>query len=426
MRYALSAVAMIVVLAVSAMDTRAMETSAMDNRARIQSPHGKLDIACTTCHNTESWVIRADPEEFDHGSTGFPLRGAHGKVLCRECHSDLTFAHIGIACADCHLDVHRGQLGVRCENCHLTDSWENRSDQIEQHAQLAFPLVGAHSWVDCGACHRGPLGNEFTNTPADCYACHGEDYAGTTEPDHTAAGFGLNCEMCHPVFSSNWYSTTYPHTDTFPLRGAHARISCKECHPAGFTGASVDCYSCHADDFNAVNDPDHVGGQFPHDCRICHSDERWEPATINHNLTQFPLTGAHLRIDCNLCHVTGYSGTPTECFSCHQDEYNGTADPNHTAAGFNTQCEVCHTTSAWIPSTWDHDSLFPIYTGKHREKWDTCLDCHVVPANFSTFECIFCHEHDNRTELANDHSDVAEYLYESNACYECHPRGDTR
>ncbi len=42
--------------------------------------------------------------------------------------------------------------------------------------------------------------------------------------------------------------------------------------------------------------------------------------------------------------------------------------------------------------------------------------------NFNNFECILCHEH-SQSETNNDHNEVGGYLYESHACYQCHPRG---
>ena len=49
-----------------------------------------------------------------------------------------------------------------------------------------------------------------------------------------------------------------------------------------------------------------------------------------------------------------YSGTSSECISCHTENYNLAAEPNHTAAGIASTCEDCHTTNAWKPSSFDH------------------------------------------------------------------------
>jgi len=65
-----------------------------------------------------------------------------------------------------------------------------------------------------------------------------------------------------------------------------------------------------------------------------------------------------------------------------------------------------------------------IYTGKHREAWDNCAECHVTPADYKFFECILCHEHSNQADLADKHKNEQDYDYESLACYSCHPIGE--
>ncbi len=121
-----------------------------------------------------------------------------------------------------------------------------------------------------------------------------------------------------------------------------------------------------------------------------------------------------------------YDGKPTECVSCHQDDYNGTTDPNHRTAGFPTDCTQCHTTSSWEGAEFDHDAqYFPIYSGEHRGKWDACSDCHTNPNNYADFNCLNCHPHSDRAETDDDHDEVSGYQYDSRSCYQCHPRGDS-
>ncbi len=56
----------------------------------------------------------------------------------------------------------------------------------------------------------------------------------------------------------------------------------------GYIYASPECYACHP-----TGDADD---------------------SFNHNLTAFPLTGAHMTTECSQCHATGYAGTPIDCF----------------------------------------------------------------------------------------------------------------
>ena len=53
-----------------------------------------------------------------------------------------------------------------------------------------------------------------------------------------------------------------------------------------------------------TTNPNHVAAGFPQDCAACHTTTQWTGATFNHTTkTTFPLTGAHVSLTCNLCHV---------------------------------------------------------------------------------------------------------------------------
>ena len=63
--------------------------------ASSRNPHGAMKITCEKCHSASAWTpIRPKPE-FDHGKTGYPLRGLHTGVRCEECHVDPVFANVG-------------------------------------------------------------------------------------------------------------------------------------------------------------------------------------------------------------------------------------------------------------------------------------------------------------------------------------------
>ena len=191
---------------------------------------------------------------------------------------------------------------------------------------------------------------------------------------------------------------------SFPLTGKHITTDCQECHSTGYTGTPTDCYACHQQDYELVQDPNHVLKGYSTDCTQCHTTNGWEDlVNFNHSTTQFPLTGAHVTTDCNSCHQQGYTNTPTDCYLCHTEDYNNSTNPNHAGAGFPTTCVDCHTTTAWVPSTFDHDGqYFPIYTGEHAGEWTLCADCHQVPNNFAVFTCISCHEH-NQLDMDDKH-----------------------
>ncbi|GAB4331384.1 MAG: hypothetical protein Kow0037_07940 [Calditrichia bacterium] len=394
------------------------------NAAGLDHRRAGFGQECQSCHlpYSDNWkqVI------YQHTSA-FPLTGAHQRTDCNDCHQE-QFIGISGECYACHQQDYNATSNpdhqafgflTTCQQCHSTDTW--RRADFDHLAVSGFALEGAHLQTECVQCH---VNNQVTGLPQDCFGCHQSDYNAVANPSHVQNNFSHNCLDCHN--SNAWQPSTIDHNQTaFPLTGAHLSVNCSECHSGGFSGTPTDCFSCHENDFNNANDPNHVQNNFSHDCTECHSTEGWEPANFDHAQTQFPLTGAHVSVNCVECHSSGYSGTSRECVACHQDDYNSATNPNHQAAGFPTTCQDCHSTQNWSQSSFDHDGLyFPIYSGKHQGEWSTCTaECHVVPTNFSLFECITCHEH-RQSKMDDEHQGVANYQYSSPACYNCHPTGE--
>ena len=116
-----------------------------------------------------------------------------------------------------------------------------------------------------------------------------------------------------------------------------------------------------------------------------------------------------------------YSGLPSDCVDCHIDDYNATTNPNHSAAGFPTTCDTCHGQADpnWFQGTFNH-TYFPITSGRHAGA--DCADCHRNPSNFAVFSCLDagCHP---RSTIDQEHDEEPGYVYDSAACYSCHPNG---
>ena len=113
--------------------------------------------------------------------------------------------------------------------------------------------------------------------------------------------------------------------------------------------------ACHLTNYNNTTTPKHAAAGFPTDCAACHSTVVWTDAVFDHQKTLFPLTGAHLAVACSTCHSDGvYKGKSTACVSCHLTDYNTTATPKHSAAGFSTHCATCHSTATWAGAVFDH------------------------------------------------------------------------
>jgi hypothetical protein len=184
-----------------------------------------------------------------------------------------------------------------------------------------------------------------------------------------------------------------------------------------------DCIACHQSQFDAQH-----GTGFRTDCATCHTTDTWLGAAFDHLTASgsFDLVGAHVAAPCASCHVIpGYAPiyAPTsqnDCIACHQSTYDAT----HVGSGVPTTCLTCHTIDTWLGAVFEHDrEHFPIYSGKHSGKWNNdCTKCHVVPSDFTVFTCFNCHKHD-QVKTDEKHRGESGYVYDSNACYSCHPRG---
>ena len=361
------------------------------NNASTRSPHGPLNIPCQNCHTQSGWKPIRNIPEFDHSQTRYPLRGMHQGVSCTQCHLKPIFTNVGQKCADCHADIHKRQFGANCEQCHSVKGWKVSLEQVQRHTNR-FPLMGAHAALDCESCHKGAATGQFQGLSTQCYSCHAKDYQGTTGPPHASAGFSTSCDQCHRFDS--WFGVKFDHLKNtgFALTGMHATLDCNACHIGGkFKGTPADCVGCHLPDFRKTTNPNHVASNFPQTCQSCHSTSAWQPASFDHNLVGFPLTGAHATLQCTQCHANGnYNLTTKDCASCHMKDYNGTNNPNHKQAGIPTTCATCHSTTSWANATFDHSTTgFPL-TGKHVTT--PCTQCHVNGNyNLKDTSCVSCH-----------------------------------
>ena len=348
---------------------------------------------CSSCHTTQTWLITNINEL--HQRSRFPLVGVHATQDCAQCHtkfSTLNFEVRGIECIDCHRvnymaaknpDHYQSGFSTDCQQCHLINQTNWSSSSFEHGF---FPLVGGHSIKDCFSCHQ--QGN-FTGLSQDCYSCHKQNYEATTNPNHIQGKFSTNCVSCHTI--NGWSPGSFDHNATsFSLLGMHITLSCNSCHSKGYTNLPLECYGCHKPDYDKTVNPDHVTNKFPTTCEQCHSPNGWTPSTFDHNATAFPLTGAHVNVNCGLCHTIGYTGISTDCYNCHKTNYDNATNPNHLVSNYPTICEQCHTTNAWTPSTFDHNATaFPL-SGAHTNV--DCGSCHITGYTGTPTDCYSCHK----------------------------------
>lgn len=153
------------------------------------------------------------------------------------------------------------------------------------------------------------------------------------------------------------------------------------------------CVTCHRDEYQATTKPPHVG-LFPDKCADCHTQSAWVPAKFSH---PFPLIGPHANPPNGCanakCHgdPPRYTGLPTECVGCHQDDYDFAATKHSAHAGFPTTCDDCHNSLAWKPAT--NFAHVPPLTGAHTVI--ACTACHELGKEKGTPQaCVACHQSD--------------------------------
>ncbi|MCP9767384.1 hypothetical protein EGI22_05640 [Lacihabitans sp. LS3-19] len=398
-------------------------------KASVNPNHNTLGFStdCASCHTTNpGWR----PSTFNHDNY-YQLTGAHAAVAnnCVQCHAG-GVTNTPTDCNSCHSAAFESATNPNhaasgfsrdCAFCHsTTPGWR---PSTFNHNNV-YPLTGAHANIasSCTSCH---VGGNFNNTPTDCNSCHSGAYNSASNPNHAASGFSRDCASCHTT-NPGWRPSTFNHNNFYPLTGAHANIasSCTSCHAGGnFNNTPTDCNSCHSGAYNSASNPNHASSGFSRDCASCHTtNPGWRPSTFNHN-NFYPLVGAHANIasSCTSCHAGGnFNNTPNTCYGCHSNKYNS-ASPNHASSGFSTNCTECHSQNAWKPASFNHDAqYFPIYSGKHKGKWNKCTDCHTSAGNYSMFSCFSCH---GKSSTDKEHKNNKNYVYDSNACLSCHPQG---
>ena len=416
---------------------------------------------CLQCHNYDSFRPASG---FDHADADFNLRGAHKSVDCKECHPITTrngeeyqqFTDIAFAkCTDCHDDPHNGQLATSCTQCHTEESFTNFIGKGRfNHNTTNFELRGSHNSVDCFSCHNNSttpatVFQDLLDIPeSSCIECHDDVHEGK---------FGIDCQRCHT--EESFYAlkdmSMFDHSVTdYPLEGLHMDVDCNACHTEKYTEAIdfAECKNCHED----YHEGEFTSSRESADCKDCHTlDQQFTYTSYGHdehNVSQFPLEGAHIATPCFDCHLDEdhwtFKNIGQSCIDCHHDIHSGIIDPGYYP---ENDCTSCHTSEYWADISFDHSLTDWPLTGAHTSIG--CRDCHFneeegkneIIQQFSELnsECIQCHEnvhgdqfqmddvtncvrcHNTQSWLPNnfDHSTTAFPLDGKHVevdCYECH------
>jgi len=337
------------------------------------------------------------PNRSFHKEPVFPLEGSHLSVPCADCHVDGQTLGTPTTCVDCHWnrrqdDPFRTRLGMACEQCHRESSWT--AVRWDHTAATGTRLNLAHEMLACSTCHTDNLAAPANLT---CETCHVDDYARTSTPNHLAAGFPTDCEVCHQPADADFSLGRFDHRASYALVGAHAITDCASCHEDGvYLGTPHTCVGCHQTDYDRTTTPNHAEAGYSLDCESCHrpTDPSFRGATFNHT-SVFPLVGLHATVTCVSCHANQvYAGTLRDCVGCHQTDYDRTTAPNHAAAGYSLNCESCHrpTDAGFRGASVDHAGIFPLL-GVHATI--DCATCHVNDVFTGTPRtCVGCHQTD--------------------------------
>ena len=396
-----------------------------DYAESITPPHQLLELSndCESCHAPQA--TQWSNSNFDHNSTTFNLLGMHAQTACTNCHTE-NVSNAPRLCRSCHIEDYNASQDpahleagypVYCRDCHDSFTWN--SSFI--HDETGFVLAGVHASLLCVECHPS---QSFDDTPQRCSGCHETEWTSTTTPSHEDAGFDLDCRSCHSEV--DWTPALWDHSidANYPFTGAHIGLSCEQCHlSVPYTDQTSKCYDCHKSDYENSLEPNHVTSDISTACIVCHTTINWETTEIDHDLTDFPLVGAHIIGDCEVCHSSGYD-LPILCDGCHADDYQKTfigASPNHEQFEFSVECETCHTQFSWVPSTFDHDASVTGFEvlGAHLALLpNDCGTCHQENQwSGIDDDCSECHRSDFNHTADPDHT---AYGYPANICETCH------
>jgi predicted CXXCH cytochrome family protein len=400
---------------------------------------GELGANCARCHTTRSFLDR-EVMVNAHRLTRFPLQGGHVSLDCSSCHKpgaqgSMQFVGTQTECVSCHrADFNSAPNHVAsnfptgCTQCHNQVAWGRVAGlAASNHPTSPIALTGVHANRLCADCHLA--GQPYAAVRQTCDACHHTDYVGAKDPDHAGAGFSINCTDCHGLVAG-WAGArfaSHPTTPINPSQGAHGAVTCTQCHTTTpYSTVARTCDGCHHTDYVGAKDPDHAGAGFSINCTDCHAIVAgWAGANFaSHPTTPInPSQGAHGAVTCTQCHTTTpYSTVARTCDGCHHQDYVATTNPNHTGAGYSTDCASCHQVLAgWAGANANHPTTPLALTGSHAVPPRGCADCHTTSSYSSVPQtCDGCH-HPTYIGVADpNHTAVGMTAFAAANCSNCH------
>jgi hypothetical protein len=405
---------------------------------------------CFECHSEHHGrkfdMVRFDEDNFNHNDTGYKLEGKHDIIDCRACHKPdyiqdneirkrkNTFLGLNKECLSCHEDFHQKTLSKDCMQCHDTQAFRPASKF--NHDKADFKLEGKHVKVNCKECHKTIVKNgkefqEFANIDSkDCISCHQDPH------ENKLPG---QCAACHTEDSFSFFKGqgNFDHKKTnFDLKGKHNTVDCFQCHKETDRPLMVfqdnlrinenDCVQCHEDVHEA---------KFGLDCARCHSEQSFHALknmkSFDHAVTDYPLEGKHIDVDCKQCHKGSYTKAIdfSACNKCHDDYHKGEFKEN----GISADCAECHSLQEGFEYSLytleqHQKNSFPLegahvatpcyacHVSETDDRWkfnelgSKCIDCHkdfhknyINEKFYPNQDCNACHTNESWEEVAFDH-----------------------
>ena len=433
---------------------------------------------CVQCHNTATWVTNAKPDHSTftaatncfscHNNTAAKGKGpTHFATdnTCGACHNSTSFVpatafdHTHVTsvtpCVTCHDGAHAPALGKAsfpahlktsnsCELCHSGfTSWVTTKFDHADTVVAAATCVSCHDGAHAPAISRLPTHIASTTNCSNCHNTTNKGFIPAIAVDHTQVTG--TCNSCHDGAHS---------ISTGPVLGKGAKhvmttVLCESCHNTtnkGFIPSiAVDhtqvvgtCFSCH-DAAHTVSTGPVLGKDAKHlittnNCINCHNTTKFQPGLKPRQTDHTQVIGT-----CVSCHDGAHSISTGFVIGKLQG-------PNGTHLPTANTCELCHSTTSFIPAlAFDHTGVkagtcFTCHnnvqaTGKnatHMATNNTCDDCHI---NFTTWKpvapsafkhtsaigaCFTCHNGALKISTGTVTAKSANHIATSTTCDACH------
>lgn len=188
-------------------------------------------------------------------------------------------------------------------------------------------IAGHHELeTDCFACHA-PFGGA---TAERCIACH--------KPEDIGRRSTTGQPIAKPLTSAPFHQELIS-DDCVACHSDHAgvkrfRVAGRFKHALLQAGSRERCHTCHE------SPDDSLHRQITGNCSRCHTQDRWTPATFDHD--QYFLLDRDHDVKCVTCHLRNDYSRYT-CYGCHEHSPEGVRR-EHIEEGIRDfrDCVECH------------------------------------------------------------------------------------